>query len=181
MRTALAFSLAAVVLVASARGGRAQVERFDLETMLGRCDNAVVGEIVGSESFRVDDPSDPGGEPLYFTTLHLVGRSICDGRVRSVSVVHPGGFTHDGDGVWNSEAPSEDDVRVGTRVVAFYRWVDDLGGGFGGNALIAAHGGIFRTSSGPHGDVVLGRGEGYAVRQNLSVDDLHVAVSALRR
>ena len=57
-------------------------------------------------------------------------------------------------------------MRIGNRVVAFYEWTDRLGGRVSGNALIAAHGGIYRTLSGPRGATVLGRGQGYAVAEN---------------
>jgi len=67
-------------------------------------------------------------------------------------------------------------VQVGRRVVAFYRWADDMGGGFAANALVAAHGGIYRTVDGPLGAAVLGRGEGYAISANRRVADLESAV-----
>ena len=38
----------------------------------------------------------------------------------------------------NSEAPSADDVRIGNRVVAFYKWIDNMGGDLAGNALYAS-------------------------------------------
>jgi len=70
-------------------------------------------------------------------------------------------------------------VQLGNRVVAFYRWSDQLGGGLSGNALMAAHGGLFRTVDGPHGTAVLGRGQGYAVSANVRLGDLESALGAL--
>jgi hypothetical protein len=81
--------------------------------------------------------------------------------------------------VFNSEAPAADDVKVGKRVVAFYRWADDIGGGVSANALMAAHGGLYRTVDGPHGPAVLGRGEGYAITSNRFVAQLESAVRLL--
>jgi hypothetical protein len=64
-------------------------------------------------------------------------------------------------------------------VVAFYRWTDDMGGGVPANALVAAHGGLYRTVEGPRGAAVLGRGEGYAVRSNRYLTDLESTVRRL--
>ena len=93
----------------------------------------------------------------------------------------PGGFLDETNGVWNSEAPRDDEVEIGQRVVVFYKWLDDMGGGVSGNALYAMHGGLFRTAVGPKGRVVLGRGQGYAIRQNATLDDVDSAVSSIRR
>ena len=81
--------------------------------------------------------------------------------------------------MFNSEAPAADDVKLGKRVVAFYRWADDIGGGVPANALVAAHGGLYRTVEGPRGPAVLGRGEGYAISSNRYVSQLESAVRLL--
>ena len=156
----------------------AQVVRLDLAGLVRRTDDAVYGEVVARRVFRV---LDEGGEPLYFTELTLEGRSIDDGRSIVVDVVYPGGVLEDGEGVWNSEAPEPADTAEGERVVVFYRWCDDLGGGVAGNVPYALHGGVYRTVKGPKGPVVLGRGEGYAVRDNVLVDHLDAAVTAVGR
>jgi hypothetical protein len=82
------------------------------------------------------------------------------------------GFVDATHGVWNSEAPKTDDQKVGNRVVAFYKWTDNMGGGQSGNALFAWHGGLYRTFEAPKGVIVQGRGAGYAVPQNLTLEDL---------
>jgi hypothetical protein len=167
-----------LALVALLPGARAQIVRLDLARMLAKADDAVVAEIVGRRAFRAIEPA--SGEPLYFTALMLDGRSLIDGRAVSLEVLHLGGFVSEREGTHNSEAPSADDTRVGNRVIAFPRFVDDLGGGVSGHALYAMHGGLYRTADGPLGPVVLGRGEGYAVSKNLRLAELESAVRALR-
>ena len=106
---------------------------------------------------------------------------VSDGTSVTSEVIFRGGFIDAENGVYNSEAPSGDDVKIGSDVVVFYKWNANLGGGVGGNELYAAHGGLFRTVTGPTTDVVLGRGEGYAIQTNTEVNDLNSAVRKIRR
>ena len=55
-----------------------------------------------------------------------------------------------------------------------------MGGNVAGNALMAMHGGIYRTVSGPTSTVALGRGDGYAIRYNTKVSDLTTAIRDIR-
>ena len=96
-----------------------------------------------------------------------------------VDVTFPGGFIDAENGAHNSEAPSSDDTQVGNVIVAFYKWSDNMGGDVAANALYASHGGLFRTVDGPSGTVVLGRGEGYAIDNNIKVSTLRTAVQNL--
>lgn len=155
----------------------AQIKSFTLEEMVQTADDAVYGQIVGSRVFSVDSPVD--GTGLYFTVLTIEGRAMSDGRPLTIDVTTHGGFIDATRGVFNSEAPAADDIKIGKRVVAFYRWADNMGGGVAGNALVAAHGGLYRTVEGPRGAAVLGRGEGYAVAANLRLDHLESSVALL--
>ena len=172
------FFLPALLLAGAGAVGLAQIERLTLGEMVGRADNAVYGEIIGKQAFRVDHPVD--GPELYFTTLTIEGRSLADGRKMTVDVTYSGGWLSEDEGVWNSEAPTEDETQVGKKIVAFYKWTSNMGGDVAANALFAAHGGLYRTLDGPKGTVVLGRGEGYAVRKNLKVSDLDTAITTIR-
>lgn len=176
MKKLLIAALPLALLAWAAVPATAKVERLTLEQMVARTDNALDAEIVARHVFTVDDPVH--GD-LYFTRLTLAGNSLRDGRATTVDVVYAGGFLADGSGVWNSEAPSEDDVRLGNRVIAFYRFVGDMGGGVAANALYASHGGLFRTQGGPAGRVVLGRGEGYAIPLNTKVESVGTAVRTI--
>lgn len=149
----------------------ASIEKLNLSQMVQRVDNAIHGEILAVDVSSVSLP-DGGGE-LFFTTLTLRGNSLLNGAVSTVQVSYPGGFVNDKRGVFNSEAPSADDVRIGNRVIAFYKWSANMGGGFASNGLYASHGGLFRTFVTRKGQtVVQGRGPGYAVATNQFLPDL---------
>ncbi|HKX46098.1 MAG TPA: hypothetical protein VJP77_05300 [Planctomycetota bacterium] len=151
--------------------------RLSLDQIVVQTDNAVDGEIVARNVYRVDHPTH--GPEVYYTVLTLAGRSLADGRALTVDVAYLGGFVSETEGVWNSEAPADQDVQHGKRVVAFYKWVDDFGAGVAGNILYTSHGSLFRVVEGPSGAVVLGRGDGYPIQSNLKVDSLGSAVRSI--
>lgn len=154
----------------------ARIEEMNLKRMMQTADGAVFAEVVAREVFFAPETNGPG---LYFTRLTLEGVTLEDGTAIRVDVVHLGGVLDEDYGAYVSEAPSADDTAIGTRVIAFYTWVDNLGGGVAGNALYGAQGGIFRAVEGPTGTVVLGRGAGFALAHNLSVDALTAAIQEL--
>ena len=171
--------LVALALGMAGSLGLAQIKRFTLDEMIAATDNTVFGEIVAQRVFRVDHAID--GPELYFTTLTIEGHSLNDDTPLTVDVTYHGGFINEEEGVYNSEAPSADDVKLGNRVVVFYEWTDNMGGGVAANALVASHGGLFRSLDGPSGATVLGRGDGYAVDRNVKLADLKHAVSKLHK
>jgi hypothetical protein len=177
-RAWLRAAAAAIVLASALAPGRAEVERLTLPLLVARADDAVVGKIVERQVFRVDHPRD-GGE-LYFTRFTLEGRSLVTGAEVRVPVTFAGGRLANGAGAWNSVAPSADDTRLGAEVVAFVKWTDNLGGGVAGNALYAAHGGLYRVARTRKGAFVLGRGEGYALAGNVELAELSRQVASLR-
>ena len=177
MRTIRSLLCWGLLLGAFSVVSHAQIKSFSLEEMVLKADQAVYGQIIGSRVFRVDSPID--GEGLFFTTITIQGRTLAAGQATTVDVTFRGGFLNETEGVFNSEAPAADDVKVGKRVVAFYRWTDDLGGGVPGNVLMVGHGGLYRTVEGPNGPAVLGRGEGYAVTTNRYLAQLESAVRLL--
>jgi hypothetical protein len=157
----------------------AQIERLDLDQMVARTDNAVHGRIVASEVVRIDHPID--GPQNYFTHLTIEGTSLFDGQVTTATVTFPGGFISPEEGVHNSEAPSADETRLGNDVVVFYKWSENMGAGLAGNALYASHGGIFRVAETRKGEqVVLGKGDGYAIASNVRATDLRQQIAAKR-
>ena len=156
---------------------RAQIRGFTLEEMVATADGAVFGQIIGSRVSRIDHPLD--GADFYYTTITVQGRALTDSRPLTVDVTFRGGFLGETEGVFNSEAPAADDVQVGKTVLDFYRWTDDMGGGMPANALIAAHGGLYRAVEGPRGPAVLGRGPGYAIGANIRLEQLETGVAAL--
>jgi len=169
--------LLGAIAIVGMQAGDAAIERLTLEQMVQKTDNAVVAEITGTEVIRIDHAVD--GPELYFTHLTLEGESLVDGLPMTVTVTFPGGFISETEGVWNSEAPSADDIKVGNKVVAFYKHLDNAGGDLECDFLYASHGGLFRTVESPKGTIVLGRGEGYAVESNTRLESLDVAISTI--
>lgn len=170
--------LGAAALVAVASLAWAQIERLTLADMAQKVTNAVDGTIIERKVFRVDHPVD--GPELYFTTLTIEGESAFDGKPLTVDVTFPGGFVNPDEGVSNSEAPSADDIKLGNRVVAFYRWTNNMGGDVAANQLYASHGGLYRVIETKAGAVVQGRGDGYAINANTKAADLRMQLSKLR-
>ena len=169
--------LSAVALVTAGAIGMAQIERLNLTQMVAKADNAVHGTITNVEAIRIDHPID--GPELYFTHLTIEGKSLYDGEEISVVVTFNGGWVDENNGAHNSEAPAADDIKVGNEVVAFYAWTDNMGGDLAANALYAAHGGLFQVVSGRSGPIVLGQGEGYAIDNNIKLNELDVRVTSL--
>jgi hypothetical protein len=173
------FALLATVaaLVGVAALGTAQIERLDLGQMVSRTDDAVFGTIVARNVIRIDHPTD--GAELYFTTLTIEGRSLENNKPVTVDVSHMGGWIDETHGVFNSEAPSADDTKVGTKVVCFYKHVENMGGDFAGNVIYTWHGGIYRTFERKGATIVQGRGDGYAIVANQTLVDLQAQIAAL--
>jgi hypothetical protein len=82
-------------------------------------------------------------------------------------------------GVWNSEAPSSEDTKLGNQVVVFFKHCENMGGDLEADALYASHGGLFRTARGKNGLVVLGRGDGYAIAHNTLVESLDESITQI--
>jgi hypothetical protein len=171
--------LAALVAMGAGTIGLAQIERLSLDQMVQKTDDAVVGTIAQTKVIRVDHPVD--GPELYFTTLSILGNSLHDGRPLEVEVTFPGGFIDENEGVWNSEAPTADEIRVGNKIVAFYGWVDNMGGDVAGNALWASHGGLYQVAQVGKREVVLGKGQGYAVASNWDLPVLDREIQRLAK
>ena len=165
----------AFALCLTAGRAEAQVERLSLEQMIARTDDAVYGTITEKHVIRIDHKRD--GPDLYFTSLTIEGKSLKSDRALTVTVWFGGGFIDATHGVWNSEAPKADDQKIGNRIVAFYKWVDNMGGDHAGNALYAWHGGLFRTFEANKGVIVQGRGDGYAIPLNVTLSDLRQQIA----
>jgi hypothetical protein len=171
--------LPAVALLSIAAIARAEIERLTLPQMVAKTDDVIYGTITDKKVIRIDHPKD--GPELYFTSLTIEGKSLRDDKPLTVTVWFGGGFVDATHGVWNSEAPKTDDQKIGNKVVAFYKWADNLGGDLSGNALYAWHGGLFRTFDAPKGAIVQGRGSGYAIPQNVTLTDLRAQVVELAK
>ena len=172
--------LASLVLALGAANSSAQVKAMDLTEMVTVCDHAVYGQIVSKQVRRIDASEKTQGRDLYYTTLTIAGRSLEDGTAVQVDVSYPGGFVSEEEGYWHSESPGDDETKIGSHIVAFYKWMPAMGGAHTTNWLYANHGGIYQSVQGPKGALVLGRGPGYAVKKNLQVTDLEKSVQRIR-
>jgi len=175
------FGLAALiplVIMTAAPKGTAQIKAYTLPEMTAEADNVLYGQIISSRVFVVDHEVD--GPELYFTTITVEGNSLVDGSAMTVDITYNGGFIDEDNGVYNSEAPAADDVKIGNNVALFYKWSDNMGGDVKGNALLAMHGGLYRTVNGSKGPVILGRGAGYSIKNNISMSNFKVALAKLK-
>ena len=171
--TALAVTMLAVTGLATAT-----IERLDLASMTKKCDGVLIGTITERHVIRIDHPVD--GPELYFTSLTIEGASLKTGAAETTVVWFGGGFIDKEHGVHNSDAPSDDDQKIGNKVVAFYAASPNMGGGHAGNTLIAWHGGLYRTFVNRKGQIIVqGRGDGYAIPFNLELGDLQGQVTKL--
>ena len=171
---------AGAAIAATATLAWASILRLDLAGMMKLSDNVVIGTITHRETIRIDHPVD--GPELYYTALTIEGHSLKDEQNVTVVVWFGGGFVDPRHGVHNSEAPSDDDQKLGNQVVAFYHWEENMGGDHAGNALVAWHGGLYRTFASRAGKtIVQGRGEGYAIPTNVEIGELSAQVKALAK
>jgi hypothetical protein len=170
--------LAGLVGLGIATLGVAQIERLDLSQMVQKADHALFGTIVDHQVIVFDHPID--GPELYFTHLTVEGFDLATNEERTVVVSFAGGFVDAQNGVYNSEAPPADAVRLGNRAVVFYAYTDNMGGDLAANAIYASHGGLYQTVTGRGGDVVvLGQGDGYAISHNIALPELQERVAVL--
>ena len=163
------FSTTFVATLLAAPVALAAIEQLDLRKMLERADSAVLGKIEKRFTWTFEVP-DLGA--MEFTTLRLVGEDLVDGKAVTKDVTFIGSQAQP-----NSEMPAEADTREGTAILAFTKTGKAFGMRHDAAWVIAAHGGIFRVEGGPKGEVVIGRGEGYAVETNVLAGDLRSRVA----
>ena len=154
----------------------AAIERLDLRQMVEKSGGAVVGRIESVTSTLHELPD--VGEHV-FTHVRVVGTDFYSGAPADVTVSFIGGRFGDLE-LHCCEQPSAAELRVGNRVLAFHKWTPGMGGGEGMNGLYASHGGIFQILSGPKGEVVLGKGDGYAVSANTPFLTVQAEANAIR-
>jgi len=170
--------LLGTALVTLGAASHAQIERLTLDQMVTATDDGVHGTIISRDVFRVDHPVD--GPELYYTNMTIQGHSLKTGAETQVTVTFPGGWIDRENGVDNSEAPTANETRVGREIVAFHKWIDNMGGDVAGNALYASHGGLYTTFENRKGvTVIQGRGPGYAVERNVAVGVLRNQVAEI--
>jgi len=173
-KTRLPF-LAAGLAAFAAGGALADIAELDLEKMIHEhADVAVVGEIVEvtNSEFPLDD-----GSPAAYTNLRVRGKNLYTGEAQEVVASFVGGFI-DGQRITTAEEPPANEIQRGRRVVVFTApWPSN--GNAPERSLVAQHGGIFVVEKGPKGDIVIGKGKGYAVEKNVLLSDLQAQAADL--
>lgn len=151
----------------------ASIEKLDLPEMVKRVDSAVVGSITAKTTWTSPNPDGEGS--LEFTTITVSGDDLMTGKPATVEVSFVGS-----DRVPTTVTPAESETRVGTRIVVFSKKSSAFGVTDAKNWMYASHGGVFRVEAGPKGEVVLGKGAGFAVSDNMLASDFRTRVTELR-
>lgn len=138
--------------------------------MLERADSAVIGSVIEKRVWH--GPLQGFDAEPEFTTLIVRGDDLIAGGQVDREITYLGSESRP-----VSDMPAESETRVGTRVVAFSKSVGAWGGRASQRSLIAAQGGVFRVEAGPKGDVVMGKGEGFAVSETVFASELRTRVA----
>jgi len=154
--------LAATAALALSAPAAAAIKALSLPELMSITNDTVDGQIVSSETFRVDDPDYEG---VVFTRLTIVGESMRTGEKVSTKVVFRG--SHDpADGYATSEMPALNDVRVGGRAVFF---IENRDAYVAGPNVVWNFANVFRVESVAGNPVVMGKGQGAAFPENLTL------------
>lgn len=161
----LAFPLLALLL---AGAGHACIKALTLDEMVGKTDAAVLGTVTNVETVRY---TPPGDDRMIYTVVTVEGEDLYTGKARTLKAAFVGG-TYQGESMLVTSMPAPSEYRLGSRVLAFSAPVDGWGPQVG-RCLYAAMGGVFQV----HGDVVFGKGEGFAIEGNLRLQELRQGVA----
>ncbi len=159
MRSLLALLLPlALLLVSIALPGRGQV-RPGLSELVAGSDNAIWGKVVGTRS--VESEATETEPARRFEVLVVEGESLFNGRPIRVELTLPSAAHR---------------TKVGSELVAFYRWQEELAHELAGNRVVDGLYPSFRDASGRA--VVRAR---RALAKNESLDSFGKRVAILYR
>ncbi|HEX9792401.1 MAG TPA: hypothetical protein VGC54_00315 [Planctomycetota bacterium] len=161
----LAAILAAPLL---AGGAKACIEALNLTQMVAKTDTAVNGVVTDVRS--VLHTPEGESEAFVYTIVTVEGEDLYTGQSRTLEAAFLGG-THQGREFFVSSMPHPSEYAVGNKVLAFGSPVSDWGAEID-HALYASMGGIFRTVETRRGQVFLGKGDGFAVEKNVTLEQL---------
>ncbi|KAA3605191.1 MAG: hypothetical protein DWQ01_21620 [Planctomycetota bacterium] len=165
----LATVLAGSLLVG---GAFACIEALDLAKMVDRTDTAVRGTITDVRTVKY---TPPGDDRLIYTILTIEGEDLFTGKERTLEAAFLGG-TYEGDSMMVTSMPAASDYRLGNKVVVFSAPVEGWGPEID-RCVYAAMGGIFKEVATKKGPVFLGKGEGFAIDQNMSLSQLQAGIA----
>jgi len=164
--------LAGAASLALVQVGRACIEELDLPQMVAKTDTAVRGTITDVRTVRFVPPGD---DRLIYTLITVEGTDLYTGQPRILEAAFLGG-TYQGDSMMVTSMPTPDEYRLGNDVVVFSAPVEGWGPEVD-RCVYASMGGIFRVIDGRKGAVVLGKGEGFAVQNNVLIETLRAAIA----
>ena len=164
--------IAGVASLAMVQVGRACIEELTLAQMVAKTDAAVRGTITDVRTVRY---TPPGDDRLIFTILTVAGTDLYTGQARTIEAAFLGG-THQGDSMMVTSMPAPSEYRVGNPVLVFSGPVEGWGPDIQ-RCVYASMGGIFREVASKNGPVLLGKGEGFAIDQNVRLADLQAAIA----
>lgn len=168
----LRWLLAAASVLLLVQVGSACIEELNLSTMVTKTDSAVHGTITEVRTVRFVPEGD---DRLIFTILTIEGEDLYTGQPVTTEAAFLGG-TFEGDSMMIPSMPAPADYRLGNDVVVFRGLVEGWGPEID-HCVYAAMGGIFRTVDTRKGTVVLGKGEGFAVANNIRISSLKADIS----
>ena len=90
MKASFTLLLGATALLTLGAASHAQIERLNLNQMVQKTDDGVIGRIISKEVFRVDHPID--GPELYYTSMTVQGRTLKGDKETQIVVTFPGGW-----------------------------------------------------------------------------------------
>ena len=140
--------------------------------MVAKTDAAVRGTITDVRTVRF---TPPGDDRLIFTILTIQGTDLYTGQARTMDAAFLGG-AYQGDNMMVTSMPAPSEYRLGNQVVVFSGPVQGWGPEID-RCVYASMGGIFREVASKQGPVLLGKGEGFALNQNIRLADLQVAIT----
>lgn len=158
----LSWRAGALALLALAAPAAATIKFMDLRDLMQVTDDCLDAQIVAKQTFRVDDPDYEG---MVFTKIRVVGESMRTGETIETDLVYTG--SHDpADQYGSSEMPLFQDVRLGNRVVLFFG-VDEANKS--GRNQVWAWNCAYRVETVLGQPIVIGKGEGFAFTQNVTL------------
>jgi len=164
--------IAGVASLALVQVGSACIEELTLAQMVAKTDAAVRGTITDVRTVRY---TPPGDDRLIFTILTVEGTDLYTGQARTIDAAFLGG-TYQGDSMMVTSMPAPSEYRLGNQVLVFSGPVEGWGPDID-RCVYAAMGGIFREVAAKNGPVLLGKGEGFAIDQNVRLADLQLAIN----
>ncbi len=167
-RRLLSFGVLGLLLAGAAH---ACIEALDLNRMVQRADTAVHGTITNVRSVAY---TPPGDDRLIYTLITVEGEDLYTGEARTLEAAFLGG-TWQGESMTVTCMPAPSEYRLGNDVVVFSAPVEGWGPEID-RCVYAAMGGIFRVIPSRKGEVVLGKGEGFAIEQNQTLDQLRQGI-----